>query len=127
MSARWFLVSMYLIWTLGSKLILSNNQSRATLWFLQTCLIVGLPPFVNILITASLSSKDLQQSFLTRNQSFHEISFALEICAVGHELSSCTGLTVVDYSDWCFREELRRSDPINQVREPQFCVQGNDF
>ena len=31
MSASWFLVSIYLIWILGSKLILSNNQSRATL------------------------------------------------------------------------------------------------
>ena len=35
-SASWFLVSMYLIWILGTKLILSNNQSRATLWFLET-------------------------------------------------------------------------------------------
>ena len=38
-----------------SKLILSNNQSRATLWVLDTCLIVGLLPFVIILITASLN------------------------------------------------------------------------
>ena len=29
---------------LGSKLILSNNQSRATLWVLETCLIAGLLP-----------------------------------------------------------------------------------
>ena len=43
--ASWFLVSMYLMWILGSKLILSNNQSRATLWVLETCLIVGLLPF----------------------------------------------------------------------------------
>ena len=35
MSASWFLVSTYLIWILGSKLILSNNQSRATLWVLE--------------------------------------------------------------------------------------------
>ena len=56
MSARWCLVSMYLIWILGSKLILSNNQSRATLWVPETCLIVGLLPFIIILITASLSS-----------------------------------------------------------------------
>ena len=41
----------------GSKLILSNNQSRATFWVLETCLIVGLLPFMIILITASLSSK----------------------------------------------------------------------
>ena len=26
-----------------------------------------------------------------------------------------TGLPVLDYSDTCFREELRRSDPINQA------------
>ena len=40
----------------GSKLIRSNNQSRATLWVLETCLIVGLLPLKIILITASLSS-----------------------------------------------------------------------
>ena len=57
MSASWFLVSMYLFWILGSKLILANNQSRATLRVLDTCLIVGLPPLIIILITASLSSK----------------------------------------------------------------------
>ena len=56
-SASWFLVSMYLIWILGSKLIRSNNQSRATLWVLETCVIVVLLPFMIILITASLSSK----------------------------------------------------------------------
>ena len=33
-----------------------KNQSRATLWVLETCLIVGLLPFMIILITASLSS-----------------------------------------------------------------------
>ena len=38
-------------------MILSNNQSRATLWVLDTCLTVGLCPLVIILITASLSSK----------------------------------------------------------------------
>ena len=34
-----------------------NNQSRATLWVLETCLIVGLRPLVIILITATSSSK----------------------------------------------------------------------
>ena len=33
-----------------------NNQSRATLWVLETCLIVGRLPLMIILITASLSS-----------------------------------------------------------------------
>ena len=55
-SASWFLVSMYLFWILGSKLIRSKNQSRATLWVLETCLIVGILPFIIILITASLFS-----------------------------------------------------------------------
>ena len=40
----------------GVRLIRSNNQSRATLWVLDTCLSVGLLPFIIILITASLSS-----------------------------------------------------------------------
>ena len=35
------------------------------------------------------------------------ISFAFEVCE---------GLPVLDYSDTCFREELRRSDPMNQAR-----------
>ena len=38
-------------------MILSNIQSRATLWVLDTCLIVGLRPLMTILVTASLSSK----------------------------------------------------------------------
>ena len=110
MSASWFLVSMYLIWILGSKLILSNKQSRANLWVLETCLIVGLLPFMIILITASLSSKmynkaSLREEFTFEEinqhclglQSFHDFAFALEIY---------TGLTVLDHSDACFRKEL---------------------
>ena len=55
-SASWFLMSMYLKWILGSKLILPNKQSRATLWVLETCLTVGLLHFMIILITSSLFS-----------------------------------------------------------------------
>ena len=44
-SASWFLVSTYLIWILESQLILSNDQSSATLCVRDTCLIVGLLPF----------------------------------------------------------------------------------
>ena len=47
----------YLIWICGSKWILSNNQSSATLWVQGTCLIVGLVSSEIILITASLSHK----------------------------------------------------------------------
>ena len=56
MSASWLLLSMYLTWILRFKLSRSNNQSRATLWILETCLIVGLHPLMIILNTASLSS-----------------------------------------------------------------------
>ena len=56
-SAGWFLVSTYLIWILGPKLILSNNRSYANLWVLDTCLIIGLLPLMVILIAALLSSK----------------------------------------------------------------------
>ena len=52
-----FLVSTYWIWILGSKFILLNSQSRATVWVLDTCLIVGLRPSIIILITGSLSPK----------------------------------------------------------------------
>ena len=58
--ASWCLVSMQRIWIFGSRLILSNSQSRATLWVLETCLIVGLRPLIIILMTASLSSKNVQ-------------------------------------------------------------------
>ena len=73
----------------------------------------------------------IQQSFLARridvwgnkinicldHQSFYEIAFVFELCEVLNQLhvGSYTGLTVLYYSDSCF-QELRRSDPKNQVR-----------
>ena len=74
MSASWFLVSMYLIWILGSRLIRSNNQSNATLWVLETCLIVGLLPFIIILITASLSSNTYNKASWCENWTFEGIN-----------------------------------------------------
>ena len=65
-----FLVSTYLIWILGSKLILSNNQSNATLWLLDTCLIIELVPLMIIFITSSLSSKNGRLSFCTEEWAF---------------------------------------------------------
>ena len=56
-SASWFLMSTHLIWVFGSKLMLPNNLSSATLWVLDTCLIVGHRPLITIWMTASLSSK----------------------------------------------------------------------
>ena len=46
MSASWILVSTYLIRILGSESILLNNKSSATLWVLDTCLMVGLLPLM---------------------------------------------------------------------------------
>ena len=51
MSASWFLFSTYLIWTFGSRLILSDNQSRATRWVRETCLIVGLLPSITVILS----------------------------------------------------------------------------
>ena len=56
---------------LGSKLILSNNQPRATPWVLETCLIVGLLPFMTIWITASLSSKIYNKASLREEFTSH--------------------------------------------------------
>ena len=53
---RWF-HSSRVMFHFGSQFVLSNNQSRATLWVLETCLSVGRLPLMIILITASLSSK----------------------------------------------------------------------
>ena len=55
-----------LIWILGFELILSNNQSRATLWVLETCLNVGLLPFNDHLDHCFVVFKEIQHSFLTK-------------------------------------------------------------
>ena len=49
-SSSWFLVSTHLIWISGSKLMMSNIQSSATLWVRDTCLIVGLRLVISILM-----------------------------------------------------------------------------
>ena len=61
---------MYLIWIFESKLIRSNNQSKATLWVLQTCLIVGRRPLKIILITASLSWNTYNKASWCENWTF---------------------------------------------------------
>ena len=72
MSASWFLESTYLIWMLGSGLILSNNQSRATLLVLETCLGAGSLPSMIILIAASSSSKMYNTAPLWEECTFEE-------------------------------------------------------
>ena len=76
--------------------------------------------------------KDFQQSFLLRRldlwrnkiniiQIIDQFFFfcADESCEVENELHVCslTSLSVLDYTDACFREELKQLDPINQERE----------
>ena len=77
MSASWFSVSVHLIWVLGSKQILSNTQSRATQWVLETCLVVTLLPFMIILITASLSLKIYKKASLREEFTFEETKSTL--------------------------------------------------
>ena len=106
---------MYSIWILGSKLIRSNNQSRATLWVLETCLIVGLLPFMIILITTSLSSRigllrEHNQHY-PNHWSLFEIAYARDSCEGNQRVSP-----FYHGSELCF-QGLKQSDPINQERE----------
>ena len=66
MSASWFLVSMYLIWILGSKQIRSNNQSRATLWVLENMSHCRASSLYDHLDHCFVVFKHIQQSFLMR-------------------------------------------------------------
>ena len=88
---------------LVSKLILSNNQSRATLWVLETCLIVGLLPFMIILITASSSSDTYNKASWREELTFEEIKSTLSRSSIVpwdylsflKFVRCCTNLTLV--------------------------------
>ena len=119
---------MYLILMVGSKLIRSNNQSRATLWVLETCLIGRLLPFMIILITASLSSKMYNKASLREEFAFEETKSTL--------FRSIFPGDVDRFSLYLFtliRISVKNSkDQIAQVKRgytvhPQSCIQGNDF
>ena len=56
---------------------IEQNQSRATLWVLETCLIVGLLPFMIILITASLSSNTYNKASWWEDWTFEGIKSTL--------------------------------------------------
>ena len=58
MSASWLRLATYVTQIIRSRLILSNNQSSASLWVQDTCLIVRLLLLMIILITASLLFKN---------------------------------------------------------------------
>ena len=122
-SANWFLVSTYLIF--GSKLIRSNNLSRATLWVLETCLTVGLLPLTIILITASLPSNTntkLLDAKIERsrehNQYYWKRWSSLEIACYARDLCHSSQRVAPFYrgSELCFQGQ-KQSDPANRERE----------
>ena len=67
----------------GSRLILSNNQFKATLWAQDTCLIVGLLPLIIILITASLSSKTPEPQSFTFHETWSILARSRLMCLIG--------------------------------------------
>ena len=73
MSASWLRVSTYLTWIIGSRFILSNNQSGATLWVRDTYLIVGLRPSMITMITASLSSNMYNKASWRESLAFGDV------------------------------------------------------
>ena len=105
MSASWFLVSMYLIWIFWSKVIQSNNQSRATLWVLETCLIVGLLPLIIILITASVSSNTYSKAFRRADWTFEGTA----------SMSFITSILLWDL--WCLWSSLSSFPDRSETRE----------
>ena len=64
MSASWFWCQHKRFGSWCPKLVLSNNLVHATLWVLETCLIVGPLPLMIIFITASLSWKCTTETHL---------------------------------------------------------------
>ena len=117
MSASWCLVSMCLIWIYGSKVILSNNQSRATPWVLDTCLIVGLLPLIIILVTASLSSKTFNIALEWEN-----FTFEGTLSTWHKSRLSCLVGTLVWFVVRLFDEVLGNRFPV-QI-DPWFCWIG---
>ena len=129
MPASWFLVPMYLIWILGSKLIRSNNQSRATLWVLETCLIVGLLPFIIILITASFVFKHTyNKASWCENWTFEGTRSTLSKTLITPRdwwrtwlLSQfTTGLPPFYHGSELYIQGLKQSDPTNREQESSF-------
>ena len=83
----------------------SNSQSRATLWVLETCLIVGLLPLIIILITASLSSN-------TNNKASWRADWTFE----GTEsMSFITSILLWDL--WCLWSSLSGCPDRSETRE----------
>ena len=92
------------------------TSPRATLWVLETCLIVGLLPFMIILITALLLSLIYNKASFREEFTFEEIKSTLSRSIFPWIFFRVGCLTVLDHSDAFSREDLWRSDSMNQVR-----------
>ena len=97
---------------LGPNWFNRRTKSRATLWVLETCPASSLydhlyPCFV------IFKHIQLPDEKICTDQSFHEISFAFEVCEVLNELhvGSDTDLPVLYNSDTC-SQELQQRGPI---------------
>ena len=134
-SASWCLVSTNLIWILRSTL-LWNNQSRSTLWVLDTCLIVGLLPPMIISITASLSSKKCaasQRIEKTSRSTKRDQHYSVQDCSAGLEpwfgvwcacLMWCYATSFLVLDRWCCWIGSEKNDtlldPISKDQELDF-------
>ena len=139
-SASRCLMSTCLIWIFGSGLVLSSNQSCATLWVRDTCLIVGLLSLMTIFITASLSSKMLsiapkwedftyEEKWSTLHNSRSSRGIGVLVWKlvgllddVPRNRSLCTLSLWVFWIGWKQNVTLQYSDPKDREREFRPCV-----
>ena len=99
-----------------SRLILSNDQSCATLWVRDTCLIVGLLSLMIILITASLSSKNVEHRTELRETSAFDETESTESTERNSRVSRWIGTLVwsgVCLFDVVSRNESPRTPPLD--------------
>ena len=140
MFASWCLVSTYLIWTWVSRLILSSNQSKATLWVLDTCLTVGLRPLMIILLSAFDDHVNYSTEFrypqrCTPSQpnredfAFDDQHYSDQNCRAGLEPWFCSGCACLMlcyttsffvFDLWWFGEEWNPSRINPKVQEMVF-------
>ena len=134
MSASWCLKQTCLIWILGSRLILSNNQSRATLWVLDKCLTVGFSAFDDHLSHGFSVHKNKKLSTTSRSShvgrnviNIIQIEIRAWLDLVFHVWSYATGFTGTPDHWICWFglvriETLQLTNPKDQARKFRPCV-----
>ena len=122
MSANWLMVSIYLTWTMESRLIRSNSKSRVTLRVLETCLIGGLLPLMTILITASLSSNTYNKACWRADWTFEGTSSMFFVRSILLWDLWCLWLSLSDCADRC---ETRKIFPRTETFRSHNSRAGN--